>query len=137
MDDDPLKFLPEMKKNRWLIRYHKARTYLMFVDRFLDILAAYVNVIYYRDSAPYRHVCLGVYITLRLISLARYYNTKLCECYAVRTVIPFISGLFCIVALFIPIMLTPGKEYPVYIGLIGSTLAYFLLSLLILFYKSR
>ena len=131
VDDDPLQFLPEMKNNRWLIRYHKTRTYLMFLDRFLDIFAAFVNVIYYQDSVPHRHVCLVSYITLRLISLALYYNTKLCECYAVRTVIPFISGLCCSVSLSIPGMLTPGKEYLGYICLILYTLVYFCFSLLI------
>ena len=134
VDDDPLQFLLKMKNTRWLIAYHKRRTYLMFLDRFLDIWAACVNVFYYQESAPYRDVCLGVYITLRLISLALYSNTKLCECYAVRTVIPLIiSGSFCNVALSIPMMLTPGKEYLGYILLILYTLVYFCVSLLIFF----
>ena len=138
VDDDPLQFLPEMKNNRWLITYYKTRTYLMFLDRFADILAVIFNVIYYGASAPYRHVCLVSYIALRLTSLALYSNTKLCECYAVRTVIPFIiSGLFCSVPLFIPYTLIPGLEYVGYICLIGYTLLYFCVSLLIFFYKSR
>ena len=137
VDDDPLQFLPEIKNNRWLIRYRKTRTYLMFVDRLLDIFAAYINVFYYDVSAPYRHVCLGVYITLRLISLALYSNTKLCECYAVRTVIPLIiSGLFCSVSLSIPDVLTPGAEYLGYSCLILYTLIYLMISLLF-FYKGN
>ena len=138
VDDDPLQFLPEMKNNRWLIRYHKKRIILMFLDRFVDMWAVCFNIGYYLHSAPHRHVCLVSYITLRLISLALSYNTKLCECYAVRTVIPWIiSGLFCGVSLFIPYMLTPGNEYGGYICLIVYIVAYLLMSLLLGFHKSR
>ena len=132
--DDPLQFLPEMKNNRWLIRYHEMRTYLMLSDRGADIVALFLNLLYYGESAPHRHVCSGVYIILRLISLALCYNTELCECYAVRTLIPWIiSSLFCNVALSIPLLSIPDKGYIGYVALIGFTLASFCVSLPILF----
>ena len=130
VDDDPLQFLLVMKNNRWLIRYHKSRTYLMFPDRSADICAVCLNILYYLVSAPHRNVCLVSYIILRLISLALSYNTKLCECYAVRTVIPYISGLFCGVSLIIPLM--PGVEYFGYIFIISYTMGSFCLFIAII-----
>ena len=55
---------------------------------------------YYRESFPTWNICLGIFITLRLVSFALYSNTKLFKCYAVRTVLStIISSLFCSVAL--------------------------------------
>ena len=57
-------------------------------------------VLYYRESFPHWDICLGIFITLRLISFSLYFNTKRFKCYAVRTVLAtIISGLFCSVAL--------------------------------------
>ena len=96
----------------------------MFCDRMYDFVAIFIFVGYCQTSAFHWEVFLGIYVTLRLISFALYYDTKLWKCYAVRTVIPLIiSGLLCTVVLFVPSILTSGHGYIV-IYPIGMTVLY-------------
>ena len=100
VDDDVARFVWEMTERKWLYRYHYMRRYLMLCDRFADVEYAGLFVLYYRESFPQWDICLGIFITLRLMSFALYSNTKLFKCYAFRTVLStIISGVFCSVAL--------------------------------------
>ena len=95
VDDDLTQFLPKLKSNFWFIWYHSLGTRLILVDRYFDIIAIIQFVCYIQASFYFQ--CLLVlfgYSTLRLISIALYYNTNMCKCYAVRTVVPWIISGF-------------------------------------------
>ena len=104
VDNDVIQFVYSITQNVWLFRYHWMRRWLM-LDRATDVGAVVVFVVYHSASVPHWEVCLGVYITFRLVSVSLFCGTNLCECYAVRTVLPWIiSGLLC-VALVVPMIL--------------------------------
>ena len=100
LDDDVAHFVWEMTTKRWLYRYHYMRRHLMMGDRWTDLEYIGLFVLYYLESFPHWDICLGIFITLRLISFTLCSNTVLFKCYPVRTVLPtIISGVFCSVAL--------------------------------------
>ena len=76
-----------------------------------DIVCAALFSMYYHHSFPHWDVCFGIYIVLRLISLALCYNTKLCECYAFRTVFPtLISSFGCSTVAWVPCIIAWNKD---------------------------
>ena len=127
VDDDLTQFPVEMKSNFWFDCYHGFGTRLILVDRYFDIIAIIQFVFFFQASVSF-FVLFG-YTTLRLISIALYYNTNMCKCYAVRTVVPWIiSGLFCSIVIFVPSMVVS------YVGFFGLT--FWMLSYAFLFILS-
>ena len=103
VDNDVVRFVWQLTERRWLYRYNYMRRSLMMFDRFGDVVYAGLFTLYYHDSFPHWATCLAIYITLRLISLALYSNTKLCKCYAVRVVLSAItSSIICSVVAWAP-----------------------------------
>ena len=97
--------------SHWLQRFHAMRRFLTYFDRIFDLLALALFTAYYRDSLPDRHICLGIYVTLRVISLALCYFTKLFKCYPIRTVLPAVVSLFCVPVLLVPDILNPKFSF--------------------------
>ena len=88
VDDGVVRFVWEMTERRWFYRYNYMRRVLYILDRFSDIECTVLFSLYCcYQSFPHWDVCLGIYIVLRLVSVALYSNTSLCECYAIRTVL--------------------------------------------------
>ena len=87
------------------------RRYLMMFDRLGDIEYTVLFLVYCHHSFPHWKVCLCIYIILRLISFMVYSNTKLCECYAVRTVLPtIISSFACCTAAWLPCIIAWNND---------------------------
>ena len=89
----------ELTTNQWLYRHYIIGRCLFIMDRFINVVLIVMFIFSFSRSVSW-FVCLVLYIIFRLISPVLWY-TKLCKCYAVRTVIPCIlSGLICTAALF-------------------------------------
>ena len=94
---DVVRFVMEVTTNQWLYRHYIIGRLLFISDRFIDVVLIGMFISSFSRSVSW-FVCLILYIIFRLISLVLCY-TKLCKCYAVRTVIPCIlSGLICTAA---------------------------------------
>ena len=110
MVDDDVRFVMELTTNQWPYRHYIIRRLLFFVDRVFDAVLSPTFISLFSRSVS-GFVCLVLYIIFRLISLVLCY-TKLCKCYAVRTVIPCIlSGLICIGPSFAVMLLDPEFTY--------------------------
>ena len=95
----------EVKEDCWVYRYYSYRRFLMNYDRMSDILVVGLFILYHLKSIPYWPVCFVICISSRLISFALYSNTKIRKCYTVRTVLPAILSLLCMIALWAPFIL--------------------------------
>ena len=95
----------ELKEDRWVYRYYGNRRFLIVYDRVFDIVVVGLFIFYHLKSIPYWPVSLVVCIFCRLISFALYSNTKIRKCYAIRTVLPTILSILCMIALWAPIIL--------------------------------
>ena len=105
-DTDVLLFLFDITRNVWMYKFYCTRRWLIVVDRMGDMVEVALFVVYYSKSYPYWEVHLGVYVFLRLVSLALCYDTDRWECYAVRMVLALIiSGLLCDVPIFVLMIL--------------------------------
>ena len=107
IDMDVVRLVFEMTRNRWLYTYYIIRSWLMIVDRFLDFFAIvkFATQFVTNNSSPHWYVCLCLYITLRIISLADCVvsccKRKYFECYRVRTGLLTIVSMFCCTVLFL------------------------------------
>ena len=100
-----LDVLFELRDDRWVYRYYSYKRFLMINDRLYDILLVGLFTFYLLKSIPYWSVCFVICISSRLISFAPYSNTKMWKCYAIRTVLPIILSLLCMIALWTPFIL--------------------------------
>ena len=103
--DSDVNVIFDLKEDCWVYRYHGNRRFLMIYDRAYDILAVGLFILYHLKSIPYWSVCLLICIFSRLISFSLYSNTKIRKWYAVRTVLPTILSLLCMIALWVPFIL--------------------------------
>ena len=110
-----LDVLFELKEDCWVYRYYGNRTFLIVYDRIFDILMFGVFIFYHLKSIPHWPVCLLICILYRLISFALYSNTKIRKCYAVRTVLPTILSVLCMIALWAPFILVWINETFVFV----------------------
>ena len=91
VNGDVVRFVMELTTNQWLYRHFVIERELFIIDRTVDVVSVMMFVSNFSRSVSL-FVCLVLYIIFRLISLVLYY-TKLCKCYTVRTVIPFILSV--------------------------------------------
>ena len=131
VDTDVLRFVLELTEIQWLYRLLGVRIWMFWLDRNVDVLVAFsLFTTYYFPSDP-RWEFLGIYITLRVISLVLSYNAKLWKCYAVRTILSIVSGLYCIVTVAGLYLLNQSDEIRYTASVIGvmSTCALYVLPL--------
>ena len=100
-----LDVLFELRDDRWVYRYYSYKRFLMINDRLYDILVVGLFTFYILESVPHSPLCLIICIFSRLISFALYSNTKIRKCYAVRTVLPAILSLLCMITLWAPFII--------------------------------
>ena len=95
----------ELKADCWVHRYYSYRRFLMIHDRLSDIIVVGLFILYHLKSFSYWPVCLIFCISSRLICFALYSNTKIRKCYPIRTILPIILSLLCMIALWGPFIL--------------------------------
>ena len=100
-----LDVLFELRDDRWVYRYYSYKRFLTINDRLYDILVVGLFTFYLLKSIPHSPICLIICIFCRSISFALYSNTKIRKCYAVRTVLPAILSVLCMIALWTPFIL--------------------------------
>ena len=100
----------ELKEDRWVYRYYCNRMFLIVYDRVFDIVMVGLFILYHLKSIPHWPVCFVICISTRVISFALYCNTEIRKCYAIRTVLPTILSILCMIALWVPFILFWIKE---------------------------
>ena len=132
VDNDVVRFVWELTERRWIYRYNYMRRCLMLFDRLGDLHYAGLFALYYIESFPHWGSCLGIYVTLRLISFALYFNSKLGKCYVVRIVLSTItSSLICGVVAWAPCIIPWNDDALVFFSVCES-LAKFIVYVVIL-----
>ena len=124
VDTGVLRFVLELTEIRWLYRLLGIRKWMFWLDRFFDFIPAWILFISNFDCFYYDPLCNifpGIYITLRVISLALCYNTKLWKCYKVRTVLSIVFGLFCMITVVCLYLFNKGEEIRYTAPVIGVT----------------
>ena len=89
-------------QTRWFNIFTDMRMLLMWLDRVFDLFVVVLFVANHSESAPDWDVCLGVYVTSRLLSFIVCCGTSLCKCYIFRTVLLHAASGFCCAAVLAP-----------------------------------
>ena len=107
---DIVDFAVEPQADCWVYRYYGNRSFLMILDRVFDIGVVGSFIFYYFQSIPHLPVCLVVCVLCRLISFVLYSNIITWKYYAIRTVLPTILSIICMIALWVPYILAWRNE---------------------------